>query len=71
MLKLRYRRLQPATAPVRSLADRQDLKIRNLLDDPALRAAMGLADGEEPPALQGGWPAPLFDRRRLLQSEAA
>ena len=62
MLKLR-----PSTAPVDdgSLLDRPDLQIRNLLDDPRLRRAMGL----DTPAA----PRPLrrFDRRRLLDDDAA
>lgn len=57
MLKLRA-----PTAPVDdgSLLDRPDLQIRNLLDDPALRRAMGLDVPDTPR------PPRRFDRRRLL-----
>lgn len=70
MLTLRTR--TPAAAPARVLAEHPDLRIRNLLDDPALRRAMGL----EGPAVHAipappTRPAPRFDRRRLLDAAAA
>jgi phage pi2 protein 07 len=71
MLKLRHlshrshrtRNEQPIAASDRS--DRADLQIRNLLDDPRLRRALGL---EGPTVAR---PAPRFDRRRLLDDAAA
>lgn len=61
---LRFRRSTPPP-PIddRPLTDRPDLRIGNLLDDPALRRSMGL----DRPA----WPPPRFDRRRLLDRSAA
>jgi hypothetical protein len=60
-------------APVTSLQGREDLKPRNLLDDPALRRAVGLdPHGTEMPKVA---PTPVpelrFDRRRLLAAAAA
>lgn len=46
--------------------DRTDLRIRNLLDDPGLRRAMGLDE-----AAPSDRPEPRFDRRRLLERAAA
>lgn len=66
MLKLRRRR--HAEAPGTSLLERPELRIRNLLDDPALRRAMGL-DGPEPAPERR--PEPRVDRRRLLDRRAA
>jgi hypothetical protein len=67
----------PAATPLpRSEGERDDLKIRNLLDDPALRRAMGLdlVGAMVAPAraerLVPSWPEPRFDRRRLLEAAA-
>jgi phage pi2 protein 07 len=71
MLKLRHRSPrartdQPiVTAATSDRSDRADLQIRNLLDDPRLRRALGL---EGPTVAR---PAPRFDRRRLLDDAAA
>jgi hypothetical protein len=65
MLHLRRRRPTPLPATNGSLLDRPDLRIRNLLDDPALRRAMGL-DAPETER-----PQHRFDRRRLLIRNAA
>lgn len=70
MLTLRTR--TPAAAPACIVAGHPDLRIRNLLDDPALRRAMGL----DVPAIHAAparpaRPAPRFDRRRLLDAAAA
>jgi hypothetical protein len=47
-----------------------DLKIRSLLDDPALRQAMGLESEAAVVAASKARPMPRrrFDRRRLLES---
>jgi phage pi2 protein 07 len=68
MLKLRHRSPRARTdQPIVTAAtsDRADLQIRNLLDDPRLRRALGL----EGPTVER--PAPRFDRRRLLDDAAA
>lgn len=70
MLKLRRRPRPIAEQPIANgvpLAERPDLQIGRLLDDPRLRAAMGLDNDPPTPA----WPEPRFDRRRLLESAAA
>lgn len=64
---LKFRRHQHP-APAGSLLDRPDLQIRNLLDDPGLRRAMGL---DEPVVEPAGRPVPRFDRRRLLDRAVA
>lgn len=52
MLKFRRRRRAVDETPnVSSLLDRPDLQIRNLLDDPRLRRAMGL---DEPTCIGSG-----------------
>jgi hypothetical protein len=85
MLKLLWRPLPgPRTTPEPS---REDLQIRNLLDDPALRRVMGL-DADPPSAKirrhrthgvavhrsdgsPHGAPGRRFDRRRLLDDAVA
>ena len=67
MLKFRRRTPAPVVQPGADLADRPELQIRDLLDDPALRRAMGLADAES----RNDVPTPRFDRRRLLDQAAA
>jgi hypothetical protein len=62
-----------------SLAQRADLQIRNLLDDPGLRRAMGLdlsLSAAEVAVVPAGRkiterPQRPFDRRRLLEAAAA
>ena len=58
------------TAPVDagSLADRPELRIRDLRDDPRLRRAMGL---DTPSSSRSPRPLRRFDRRRLLDDTAA
>lgn len=65
MLNL-LRRTRPR--PVADVPQRADLQIRNLLDDPRLRQAMGLSTPDLQPAVR---PQPRFDRRRLLDEAAA
>lgn len=71
---LKFRRRKPAAEDHHSLLDRPDLRIRNLLDDPGLRRAMGLdapaAEGA-PRASRRPRPPRRFDRRRLLDETAA
>lgn len=65
---MKIRRTRPTTPEPTALADRPDLQIRNLLDDPRLRRAMGL---DEPVAAVAARPEPRFDRRRLLDRAVA
>ena len=57
-------------------SEHPDLTVRNLLDDPRLRRAMGLdVDvASSPPSVPAGAaprPEPVFNRRRLLERDAA
>ena len=60
MLNLRRRRTSARLAVASASVDRADLRIRNLLDDPQLRRAMGL----DAPTVE--LQQPRLDRRRLL-----
>lgn len=74
MLTLRWNRVTEAwPPPVVALRHREDLKARNLLDDPRLRRAVGLdPDGNEMPTVKAHpMPELRFDRRRLLEAAAA
>lgn len=62
MLKI-VRRSRTVPSTELPLRERPELQIRNLLDDPALRRAMGLGVTELPQR--------RFDRRRLLDAVAA
>ena len=71
MLNLRWIRvtMPPPAVP----HHRDDLKVRNLLDDPRLRRAVGLdPNGSEMPEVRARpMPDVRFDRRRLLDRAAA
>lgn len=79
MLKFHWNRTVTDEPATRVATNRDDLRIRNLLDDPRLAAAMTLDLG---PAFADAAPvtelAPrrhrpqrVFNRRRLLESDAA
>ncbi len=69
MLKFRYRRVAKDDAPARgaSIADNNpDLRVRNLLDDPALRQAMTI---DVEPELEPV-PEPVLEPRCLVEQAA-
>ena len=77
MLKFQWNRTvtdEPtATSTGRVTTTRDDLRIRNLLDDPRLAQAMALDLGSafDEVGLRRDRPEPVFNRRRLLESDAA
>jgi hypothetical protein len=77
MLKFQWRSTVDAPTDQLTLAsDRSELQVRNLLDDPTLRRAMGLdavAAVVAPAALVTATsrPEPVLNRRRLLERDAA
>jgi hypothetical protein len=74
MLKLRWTSvIASSPAPVTEVRHRDELKIRDLLDDPCLRRACGLDPDSDvvPDVKPHPMPELRFDRRRLLENAAA
>lgn len=72
MLKMRWMSIvDRSSSNVTTIRHRDDLQVRNLLDDPRLRRACGLdPEGHRIPKVRPH-PQLRFDRRRLLDAAAA
>ena len=74
MLTFQWRSTVTDTTPSTTLAsENPELAIRDLLDDPALRRAMELELAAHAPlaSIAPVRPEPVFNRRRLLERDAA